>query len=295
MPTWPDLAALELLVAVADHGSLGAAARAVGMAQPNASRSVARLERQLHLPLVVRSTRGSRLTPEGLLVVDWARHALDAAKVLSGGAATLSAGDRAALRVAASQTVAEHLLPEWLSRLRVGHPDTPVAVHVHNSTEVIAGINDGRYALGFIEDPTPPAGVHSLVTGTDELVLVVAPGHPWARRRRPVTADELAATPLVARETGSGTRLALDRALAPRAAVPPALELPSNAAVRVSVASGAAPAVLSRLAVRDSIISGSLREIPLVGLALKRPLRAVWTGPRRLHGVARDLVTIART
>lgn len=294
MSPWPDLTALELLVAVADHGSLGAAARGVGMAQPNASRSVARLERQLGLPLVVRSTRGSTLTPEGLLVVDWARQTLDAARALTEGAAALSTGDRAALSVAASQTVAEHLLPAWLSRLRAAHPDTPVTVHVHNSREVAVGVVDGRYALGFIEDPQPPPGVHSSVTGADELVVVVAPNHPWAGRSTPVGAQELAATPLVSREDGSGTRLTLAAALAPHRVVPPMLELRSNAAVRVSVAAGTAPAVLSRLAVADAIAAGTLARVAVIGLDLRRTLRAVWGGPRRLSGVASELVTIAR-
>ena len=62
MAEWPDLAAVEALVAVADHGSLAAAARATGMAQPNVSRSIARLERRFALPLINRSTTGATLT-----------------------------------------------------------------------------------------------------------------------------------------------------------------------------------------------------------------------------------------
>src|SRR5689334_22141998 len=104
MRQWPDLTALELLVAVADHGSLSSAARALGMAQPNASRSIARLERHLGVTLVIRSTAGSRLTPPGLLIVDWARRVLDSASTLLDGAEALSAGN-SALTVAASQTV----------------------------------------------------------------------------------------------------------------------------------------------------------------------------------------------
>jgi DNA-binding transcriptional LysR family regulator len=97
---------------------------------------------------------------------------------------------------------------------------------------------------------------------------------------------------LVTREPGSGTRVALDEALG--RPVRSALELASNAAVRVSVASGTAPAVLSRLAVSDALASGTLREIPTeLDLRLRRQLRAVWTGPRRLRGAAADLVTIA--
>ena len=80
MAEWPDLAAVEALVAVADHGSLAAAARATGMAQPNVSRSVARLERRFGLPLISRSTTGASLTPQGLLVVEWSRELLAAAR-----------------------------------------------------------------------------------------------------------------------------------------------------------------------------------------------------------------------
>ncbi len=292
MSSWPDLTALELLVAVADHGSLGAAGRSLGMAQPNASRSIARLERHLKLPLVVRSTSGAALTPQGLLVVGWARDLLESATSLSDGAAALQERGGGAITVSASQTVAEHLLPLWLSRLRVLHPGDSVTVHVHNTTEVVDDVLRGQCAVGFVEGPTAPRGVHHLVVARDELVLVVAPSHHWADRREPVTATELTATALVTRESGSGTRVALDEALG--TPVEAALEMPSNAAVRVSVAAGTAPAVLSRLAVTDALAAGTLLEVPTAGLDLRRPLRAIWTGPRRLTGVVADLVTIAR-
>lgn len=293
MPTtWPDLSALELLVAVADHGSLSAGARAAGMAQPNASRSISRLERHLGVTLLHRSTHGSTLTDSGLLVVEWSRGVIDAAHELVDGAASLASGTAESIAVAASQTVAEHLLPAWLGALRAMRDDLRVEVHVRNTHDVLDDLREGRCDLGFIEGPRPPRGVNHLVVAHDELVLVVPAGHPWARRRRPLSADELRATSLVTREAGSGTRNALDEALG--GPVTPALELSSNAAVRVSVASGTAPAVLSRLAVSDALAARTVHEVP-TELNLRRDLRAVWTGPRRLRGVAADLVTIART
>lgn len=289
---WPALAATELLVAVADHGSLAAGARAVGMAQPNASRSIARLERHLKLPLLQRSTAGSTLTPAGLLVVQWSRALLFAARDLTDGAAALAADGTGAMTVSASQTVAEHLLPRWLSDLRWTHPDVRITVRVHNTHAVLADVLHGRCAVGFIEGPGTPAGVHSLVVARDELVLVVSPAHVWAGSAVPITAEELRETALVTRESGSGTRVALDAALG--GPVRSVLELSGNAAVRVSVMSGTAPAVLSRLAVADALTAGTLREVPIEGLDLRRPLHAVWTGPRRLGGVSADLVSIAR-
>jgi DNA-binding transcriptional LysR family regulator len=293
MPSWPDLSALGLLVAVADHGGLSAGARAVGMAQPNASRSMARLERHLGLSLLVRSTTGTTLTPAGLLVVDWSRQVLEAATSLTSGAAALRGSGTDTITVSASQTVAEHLLPVWLSKLRSQQGDTSVKVLVHNTTEVVDDVLHGRCAVGFVEGPRAPRGVHHLVVSHDELVLVVAPGHPWARRRTPVTAGELGATALITREKGSGTRVTLDDALGKVGPISPALELPSNAAVRVSVVSGSSPAVLSRLAVENALTTGKLCEVALSGLDLRRSLRAIWSGPRRLTGPAADLVSIA--
>lgn len=290
MTCWPDLSALELLVAVADHGSLSAGARATGVAQPNASRSIARLERHLGVTLLHRSTAGSTLTDSGLLVVEWSRSVMQAARELTEGATLLATGSRESMVVAASQTVAEHLLPSWLATLRETHPEVRIEIHVHNTHDVLSDLLEARCDLGFIEGPQPPRGVNHLVVAHDELVLVVTPRHPWAGRREPVTADELWITPLVVREPGSGTRVALDEALG--APAQPAVELASNAAVRVSVQSGTAPAVLSRLAVSDALATGALLEVPTT-LRLHRQLRAVWTGPRRLRGPAAELVAIA--
>ncbi len=291
---WPDLALLELLVSVSEHGSLGAGARAVGMAQPNASRAVARFERQVGLTLLRRSPRGSTLTAQGTVVVDWARTVLDAADQLMAGADALRAGAGTRLAVAASMTVAEHLVPEWLAELRRRHPDLRVALEVLNSHDVLAGVRSGAYAVGFVESPGVPSGLHRAVVGRDDLVVVVDPSHPWRRRRRPLTAEELATTPLVVREAGSGTRTALETALAGHEIAAPALALNSNAAVRVSVMSGAGPAVLSALAVEAALRSGELHRVPVTGLDLTRLLRAVWSGGRRLDGPGGDLVQIAR-
>ena len=301
MTSWPDLATLELLVALADEGALSAAARRCGVAPPNASRSIARLERGLGLSLIHRATTGARVTTDGLLVVEWARATLEAARALETGVAALRARTQAPLVVMASQTVAEHLLPGWIAGWQHAaggagaggaSPHDPslgetrgISVAVGNTTEVLAAARGGEVDLGFIEGPGAPRGLNSVVVAHDDLVLVVAPQHPWAARSR-VRAEELAATPLVARESGSGTRVALRRALAPLDVAPPALELASNAAVRVSAAAGTAPAVLSRLAVDDALRAGTLVGVGVDGVDLTRNLRAVWAGPRRLTNPA---------
>ncbi|WGW11669.1 LysR substrate-binding domain-containing protein [Saxibacter everestensis] len=291
---WPDLSTLELLVAVAEHGSLGSGARALGMAQPNASRAIKGLERSLGIVLLRRTPRGSTVTPEGATVVDWARAVLEAAGHLLLGAESLGAQHNSQLRIAASMTVAEYLMPAWLAELRREQPELKIKLTVCNSSEVFERLADGDCELGFVESPGVPSGLRSVTVARDRLVVVVGASHPWAGRRRPVRIEELASTPLVVREAGSGTRTVLDRALRGFDPVPPTLELGSNAAVRVSVSSGMAPAVLSTLAVDSALRSGELRAVSVDGLNLERRLRAAWPAPHRLAGPAGDLVRLAK-
>ncbi|MEE1752582.1 LysR family transcriptional regulator [Streptomyces sp. SP18CS02] len=291
----PDLGALELLLAVARHGSLGRAAREVGITQPAASSRVRSMERQLGVALVDRSPRGSRLTAAGTLVTDWARRVVEAAEAFDAGAQALRDSRDSRLRVAASMTIAEYLLPRWLIALRAERPDTAVSLRAGNSTAVAAGLLAGEADLGYVEGLSVPDGLDAVVVGHDRLVVVAAPSHRWTQRRAPLTPAELAATPLILREYGSGTRQVLDSALAAHGGLAdPLLELASTTAVKAAAVSGAGPAVLSELAVTEELSSRRLVEVPVEGVDLRRALRAVWpTGPRPT-GPARDLLSLAR-
>ncbi|MBY8886718.1 LysR family transcriptional regulator [Streptomyces sp. PTM05] len=295
-PRTPDLESLRLLVLVADLGSLGRAAARLGISQPSASRRLSTLERGLGLVLVDRSRRGSRLTSSGQVVAGWAHRVLEDLDGLLTGAEALRTERDAELRVAASLTVAEYLIPDWITELRRQQPELYVGLQVTNSEHVCGLVDSSSADIGFIESPQVPKGMSARQVATDRLVTVVAPDHPWARRRRPVTAEELSRTPLVLRERGSGTRQTLDRALglAGLDLVRPLLELGSTAAVRGAVIAGTGPAVLSDLAVRGDIADGRLRAVEVEGLELRRSLRAIWPTGRRLIGPAADLVTVAR-
>ncbi|MEU0027508.1 LysR family transcriptional regulator [Streptomyces sp. NPDC006335] len=288
----PDLGALELLLAVARLGSLGGAARELDITQPAASSRIRSMERQLGVALVDRSPRGSRLTDAGALVTDWARRIVEAAEAFDAGAQALRVRRDSRLRVAASMTIAEYLLPGWLLALRAGRPDTAVSLHAGNSATVAERLLSDEADLGFVEGLTVPSGLDSVVIAHDHLIVVTAPGHVWARRRRPLEAAELAATPLILREKGSGTRQVLDAALGGLAR--PLIELSSTTAVKAAAVSGAGPAVLSELAVGEELSMRRLVRVPVDGVSLARDLRAVWPTGHRPVGPARDLLSLTR-
>ncbi|MUL47301.1 LysR family transcriptional regulator [Mycobacterium sp. CBMA293] len=285
-----QLATLELLVGVEVHGSVGAASRAAGVAQSNASRSLKQLERHLGVRLIERRPTGSVLTAHGTVVAHWAQRILADADKLLEVASGLRADSSPQLTVSASMTVAEHLMPRWLVEFRSANPVVSIHLQMHNSAHVLDLVAEGKCDIGFVESPTIRRGLHSVVVGHDELIVVVHRSHPWARRRHPLTITELAATPLVVREPGSGTRITLDVALREFPRAEPLLELASAAAIRASVLDGVGPAVMSTLAVAEQLNSGELHRIEVDGLALPRTLRAVWRPPRRLEGPAAGLV-----
>jgi molybdate transport repressor ModE-like protein len=296
----PELRALELLTVVSRSGSLSSAAAELGITQQAASSRVRTMESLVGAPLLDRSRRGSALTPTGELLVQWSASVLEAAEQLDAGIAALRTDRRGRLNVAASLTIAEHLLPGWLVALRarqaqLGRTPTEVTMTATNSQRVAELVAAGDVDLGFVEGPDAPEDLQYRLVGTDTLVVVVGPGHPWAARSsRRVSAATLAATPLVVREPGSGTRTVLERALVGLPTAVPALELSSTAAVRSAVAAGAGPAALGAHAIKDDLATGRLVRINVAGLDLTRRLHAVWRGGAHPpEGPARDLVTWA--
>lgn len=296
----PDLASLEIFLAIAGTGSLGGAARELGLTQQAVSRRLASLEAQIGRTLALRTTRGSQLTPAGATVAEWAARVLEVAHQADEGLDSLRNEGRHRIKVVASHTIAEQLMPHWLlsfqtAASRRGGTAPQVMLTATDSGNAIASVRDGTADLGFVENPSPPSGLGSCVVGHDELVVVVPPGHKWARQSRAVTALELAQTPLVTHEPRSRLRDTLTTAL--RQALgdnmqqaPPTLGLGSPAAMRAAVLAGAGPAVMSRLAVADDLASGRLNAIAISRLDLRRKLRAIWVGGRTPPAAIRELL-----
>jgi DNA-binding transcriptional LysR family regulator len=213
---------------------------------------------------------------------------------LLAGASALRAEGHRHLRLAASMTVAEYLVPTWLRQLAEVRPDVTVALQMGNTFRVGELVASGEADVGFIEGERPPGRLHSRDVLSDVLVVVVGKHHPWARRRRPLSAIELAKTPLLMREVGSGTREVLAAELARHGLEPQAsMELGSTTAIKSAAIAGSGPAVLSSLAVASELHSGQMVAVVCPELHLKRMIRAIWAPHRPLVGSANDLVRLA--
>jgi DNA-binding transcriptional LysR family regulator len=290
----PDLIELDLLDSVAELGSLGQAAARHGISQPAVSMRMSQLERRLGIRVLRRDQSGTRLTPAGERVVASARRVLRETRALLAEVDAMAAEQQSRLRVAASLTIAEHLLPGWLAELHRRTPDVTVLMEMANSAAVLSRVREHNADVGFVEGhAAQPADMDSVVVRGDRLIVVVRPDHLWARRDQPVTGPELTRTELIAREQGSGTREILQDALAPWGTLRSRLELASTAAILAAVRRGEGPAVVSVLAAAEDLASGRLTAVETEGIDLSRSLRAIWLAGRPLPALAARLIAIA--
>ncbi len=143
--------------------------------------------------------------------------------------------------------------------------------------------------MGFVERAHGPGGAGLAVIAHDRLIVVAAPSHAWARRRRPLTAEELAATPLVLREEGSGTRQVLDAALGGLAR--PLIELSSTTAVKAAAVGGAGAGGAERTRGGEELGMRRLVRIPVQGSPW--PGTCARSGPRATAPPARRGIFVA--
>ena len=289
-----DVVSLRLLADVARLGSIGAAGRAAGMSQQSASERLRALERDVGAGLLARSPRGARLSPTGRLVVEWSTGLLEEATALEGALQSLREDRSRELRVWASLTIAETVLPGLLVRARRELPGR-LALHTANSDAVATAVRDGGADLGFVEGPVDRGGLSARDVGEDELVVVASPEDPWAGRRAALGPATLAGRPLTVRERGSGTRRVWEQALlaAGTPGAPPEVELDTTAALLASVAGGGPPGVVSRRAAAAALRVGTLVEVRTTGIDTRRTFTALWVGGATPPaGPARDLVAL---
>jgi DNA-binding transcriptional LysR family regulator len=289
----PDVRSLDLLRSVAETGSIHQAALQHRISQPAASMRLRTLEKSLGLQLLDRSHGRAQLTSAGVAVVQWSEEVLEPMRQLQLGARALNADAATRLRVVASLTVAEYLVPGWLARLRDTDPTLVVSLQMGNSTHVTEVVLRGEADIGFVEGRSAPFELASRVIRSDDLVVVVAPSSPLAKRKKPLTPTELSTVPLVLRESGSGTREVLEVAMQSlNLSVTPIVQLGSTTAIKAAVASGVGAGVLSRLTVESAVDEGRLVVVSIDGLSLERSIRLVWLKGTPLTPAAKRLVRL---
>jgi LysR family transcriptional regulator, transcriptional activator of the cysJI operon len=265
---------VQVFRAVAEQASFRRAAEQLHISQPSVSQHVQLLEEELGVRLLERTSTGVQLTAAGELVLGFAKRSSRLSEQVLAALARLEGQPGGELKLAASTTVAQYLLPRILGRFLKENPRIRLAFRSGNTEHVTDWVLGGEAELGIIEGP--PARKEAVVERflVDRLPLIVARGHAWASQQ-PVPLDALVTAPLLMREQGSGTRREIERALKkaglPMSKLHIAMELDSTEAIIAGVEAGLGVGFVSEWAIPKELKLGTLAVARVAGLEIVRP------------------------
>ena len=259
---------LAIFTAVADAGSTSAAALRVALSQSATSAALNELEAVLEARLFDRVGTRLVLNDTGRGLLPQARAVLDGAAGIERefglGTAPGEAGAPSLLRVGASTTIGNYLLPTLIARWQRARPDAHVDVEIANTGAIAAAVARMEVDIGLIEGPCREPDVVAQPWREDELVIVCAPAHPLLRGD-PATRLNAAALRQAAwllREPGSGTREAVEHALQPHLhQLQEGMHFGGTEAIKQAAVEGLGFTCLSLFAVQDLITLGRLVRV----------------------------------
>ncbi len=271
---------LEVFAEVLKSGSTTQASVMLALSQSAVSAALSDLEAQLGVQLfdrvgkrLVVNEHGRLLYPKALAILE---QSLEIEKMFQ--------QENGALRVYASSTIGNYLLPVMMARYRRDFPTIPFELHVGNTQDVVTAVAEFSVDLGFIEGPCHHPDLVTQPWLEDELVVFCSPDNPLAQQT--LTLSTLADAPWILRERGSGTREVLDHQLL--AQLPHfklVMELGNSEAIKHAVRHGIGISCLSRRVIADQLDAGTLVELQLAQPRLVRTLYLVHHRQKHLSNV----------
>jgi len=268
---------LRTFVTVVEHGSFSGAARALDLSQPAVTMQVQSLESDVGATLLDRRYRRVEVTEAGRILLPHARRILAEVEIARSDLASLAGNVSGRLVVAASTTPGQYVLPRLLGEFLRLYPEVGVTLQVFDTAEVVRVVESGDAHIGMTGAQVPGSKVSAEQLGADRLVLICSPDSPLLAG--PVDLQTVAQQPFVGRETGSGTRMAGERALR-EAGIDPAdlnvvMELGTGEAVVSAVAGGMGVAIVSEVVAEDALRLGRVALVPDAHFPVDRPLFVV--------------------
>jgi DNA-binding transcriptional LysR family regulator len=272
---------LRVFESAARHLSLTRAAEELHLTPPAVSIQIRQLEGHATAPLFERAGRGLRLTQAGEEVLARTReilaHIRDAEEAIAG----LESLERGLLSVAVINA-GDYFFPWLVAAFRDSHPGIRVRIAVGNRDELLERLAVHEVDLAVMSHPPADPAFAAEPFAPHPHVIVAAPNHALAGKR-PVSIERIAAEPLITREPGSATRLAMEQAFAESGVVPRIeMEIASNETIKQAVAAGFGLGFLSAHAVQQELQLGRLAVIAVKGFPVMRQWYVVHRRDRRL-------------
>lgn len=281
---------LRLFLALADTGSVSAAANAMHVTQPTASMQLREVVEAIGVPLYEVVSKKVYLTEAGQELARTARAMMSEWEAFGQNIDAMKGLTRGRLKVALVST-AKYFIPRMLGSFCEAHPEIDIALEVLNRDGVVARLRDNRDDLYIMSMPPRDIDLDDQIFMPNPLVVIAPAQHPLARRSR-LTLAHLKAERFILRERGSGTRMATDAHFQAASFTPNVrLELGSNEAIKEAVASNFGLAVLSIHALNQHADQNKVRMLKVQGFPVKSHWHIVHPKGKRLSPIAQVFQT----
>ena len=288
---------LQVFHTVARQLSFTKAAEALHMTQPAVTFQVRQLEEHFNTRLFDRTHNRISLTETGKRVFKYADSIFEIYTEMEDAVRSMTGEVSGKLKIGASTTIAEYMLPALLGDFKAKYPDLNIQLKVSNTDGIVSMVEDNTIDLGVVEATVCNKNLSVEMCRMDSLVAIVPLGHPLADSKS-VTVDTLLEYPFICREEGSGTREVIETYLSTSSKesveLTVTMELGSPEAVKGAVEAGMGISIISRAPILKELELGSLRALEL-DPPLERPFSFVHQKQKfRLH-VIEELLDFART
>lgn len=273
-----EMTQLEFFLKVVEEGSFSKAADSVSRTQPAVSIAIRRLEEEVGAPLFDRSQKTPTLTEAGEIVHDYARRILTLREQARASVAELRALRRGRVRVGANESTSLYLLPQVILDFRESHPGVKVEIFRQVSDRLPREVLERNVDFAVLAFEPADRDLESFCVLTDELVLILHPEHPLARRRS-VTVEELGRESFLAHNVRTASRNKVTEVFAERhTPLNITLELATVETIKRFVQLNVGVAFVPRMCVREELERGALATVLVEGLTYRRTL---WATHRR--------------
>jgi DNA-binding transcriptional LysR family regulator len=257
---------LKVFCTVAETKSFSRTSEIIHLTQPAVSLQIQALEEIYETKLFDRSSSSVTLTPAGEVLYKYAKEILalyaSAEKVIG----KLTGLVKGSITIGACSNIGNYLLPSVITNFKKTHPNIKIHLLVSNTKRVVEMLNSGYIDLGLVEGEAVKQKMNVKKLISDELLLIVSPNHPWAKKKE-VSISDLTKEPFIFREAGSGTRQMIERFLARHGITPQDMKisivLGSTEAIKDAVENGLGVSIISRWAARKESKYGTLRMLNL--------------------------------
>ncbi len=285
---------LELFLAAAKLKNFSRAADQMAISQPAFSSQIIKLENILGAPLFNRIDRRIELTEVGSVFEKYAQKTIFTLREGKQAVDDMTKNVIGTLKVGASTTIANYILPEYLGSYKSAYPHCKVEMMVNNTNQIEQALLRGEIDMGLVEGPIENTKrVVSYLFKEDELVVIFSKTHRW-KNRASMSLEEFQREPLIIRERGSGTRKVFTDIVKANTPLNISMEIGNTEAIKKSAEAGIGVAVISRSAVERELKGKSLKFARIEGYPMERRLTLILLNNKYLSNPLKAFIAILK-